>query len=160
GGRRPRHRSAGSRWRTACREKAGRSWGLRSRGRCDPGSGAAGPTAYLLACPPVALGQFVQRRRGTEVVVVQRRPAGAWDVEEIQVAGEEAGDGGLVGGVEDGAAGAPAPRHLIPQLYGRKRLVVGLLEVPGAQLAPVEAPRRTAHPLRVGQGVLDRQPHV
>ena len=66
-------------------------------------------------------------------MVIQRRPAGSRDIEEIEIAGEEASDRGLVGGIEDGAAGASAPRHLVPQLYGRERLMVGLLEMPGAQ---------------------------
>ena len=47
-----------------------------------------------------------------------------------------------------------------PNCRAGKRLVVGLLEVPGRQLAPVEPPRRARHALRIGQGVLDRQPHV
>ncbi len=80
-----------------------------------PGSWAV-PTAYLLTCPAVASGQFGQRRRGTEVVGVQHRAAGAGDVKEFQVAGEEALDGGLVGGVQDRPAGAAAPRDLITQL--------------------------------------------
>ena len=50
------------------------------------------------------------------MMMIQDRAAGARNVEESQVAGQEALDGGLVGGVEHRPAGAAAPGHLIPQL--------------------------------------------
>jgi len=49
-------------------------------------------------------------------MVIQGRPAGTGDVEERQFPGQEAADGGLVRGVEDGPAGAAASRDLISQL--------------------------------------------
>src|SRR3954452_3861454 len=73
---------------------------------------SARPTSYLLSRPAVRSGQLVQRRPGGELMVFERRAAGPRDVEEADVAVEEALDGDLVGGVEDRAARPAAARHL------------------------------------------------
>ena len=123
-------------------------------------SETAVPTAYLLSRPAVADGKFRQRRRRAVVMMIQGRAASARHVRESQFSGEEALHGRLVGGVEHRSASAAAPGHLIAQLQGRKRLMVGLLEVPRRQFAPVQPSRRPAHAFRIHQGVLNRQPHV
>ena len=94
------------------------------------------------------------------MMMIQGRAAGARDVEERQLAGQEAADRGLVGGVEHGPAGAALPGRLVAQAQGGEGLAVGLLEVELAQGAPVEAAGRPRQALGVGEGVLDRQPHV
>ena len=156
----------------ASRERQRPEWAVTARRRqaaavgrlhVRPGarvSETAVPTAYLLSRPAVAGGEFRQRRRRAVMMMIQGRAAGARHVEESQFPGQEALHGRLVGGVEDRPAGAAAAGHLIAQLQGRKRLVVGLFKVPRRQFAPVQPSRRPAHALRVEQGVLDRQPHV
>jgi hypothetical protein len=57
--------------------------------------------------------QFRQRRGSAVFMMIQRRTARPSDVEKTQFAVKEAPHGGLVGGVEDRAAGTAAARDLV-----------------------------------------------
>ena len=58
------------------------------------------------------------------MVGIEGGTAGARNVEERHLARQETTDGRLVGGVEDRATGAAAPRYLMAQLQSGERLPV------------------------------------
>src|SRR6516225_660637 len=118
------------------------------------------PTNYLLPRPTVDATQLGQRRTGTEIMVIERRTAGARDVEETKLSLEKQADRGFVRGIQHGATGAALARYLETEVEGHKCFAIRLLEFERAELRPVQAAGRAIHAIRKSQRVLDRQPHV
>ena len=97
---------------------------------------------------------------GAIAEALDRRLEQARDLGEAERAVEEPGDGDLIGGDERGRRALPDATRLAgdPQ-RGEARLVGGPeLEPPGGR--EIDGDRRRRAPVGIGQGVLDRKPHV
>ena len=99
---------------------------------------ASRPTRDFLACPMVQSEQLRQRWRGIKLVLIEGCSAGARDIAEAEASGEEACDGGFVGRIEHGSAGAAARCDLESQLERREGVEVGWLKVQIEGLSPIE----------------------
>jgi hypothetical protein len=82
------------------------------------------------------------------------------NVGEPEFPGEKAADRRLVGGIEHRAGRAAPAGRVVAEPNRRKPVGVGRLELEPHGLREVESPCRPVGPLGIGQGVLDRQPHV
>src|SRR5438105_4540195 len=156
--RRPAWRATPSARRRAARSLA--AW-RRAATVCARDSALRGfPTNYLLSRPPVERVKLCQGRAGAEIVMIQNVAAGARDIEEAQLAGQEQADRGLVGRVEHGPAGPAAAGNFKTEIESGKGLAIGLLELERTQLGPVEPPGRPRDAIRIREGILDGQAHV
>ena len=121
-----------------------------------------GPAANAGADLGVELHQLVERRRlvGAIAEALDRGLEQARDLGEAERAVEEPGDGDLIGGDERGRRALPGQACLAGDPERGEARLVGGPELEPAGGREIDGDRRRRAPVGVGQGVLDRKPHV